>query len=72
MVVDDNGKGLFSTGLRHGDAIHVGVLDPDRKGLEVFEYMKLKIKQQVRVSLFTMRQLVNLFKGSINKDVGRG
>jgi rhamnogalacturonan endolyase len=36
MVVDDNGKGLFSTGLRHGDALHVGDLDPARPGLEVF------------------------------------
>jgi rhamnogalacturonan endolyase len=36
MVVDDNGTGLFSTGLRHGDALHVGDLDPARPGLEVF------------------------------------
>jgi rhamnogalacturonan endolyase len=36
MVVDDNGTGLFSTGLRHGDALHVGDLDPNRPGLEVF------------------------------------
>jgi rhamnogalacturonan endolyase len=36
MVIDDTGKGLFSTGLRHGDALHVGDLDPSRPGLEVF------------------------------------
>ena len=36
MVVDDNGQGLFSTGLRHGDALHVGDFDPARAGLEVF------------------------------------
>ena len=36
MVVDDNGKGLFSTGLRHGDALHVGDSIPARPGLEVF------------------------------------
>ncbi len=36
MVVDDDGKGLYSTGLRHGDALHVGDLDPERPGLEVF------------------------------------
>jgi rhamnogalacturonan endolyase len=36
MVVDDDGKGLFSTGLRHGDALHAGDLDPARPGLEVF------------------------------------
>lgn len=36
MVVDDNGQGLFTTGLRHGDSLHVGDLDPARPGLEVF------------------------------------
>jgi rhamnogalacturonan endolyase len=36
MVVDDNGTGLFSTGLRHGDAMHVSDLVPSRPGLEVF------------------------------------
>ena len=36
MVIDDNGKGLSTTGLGHGDALHVGDLDPFRKGLEVF------------------------------------
>ena len=36
MVVDDNGKGLFTTGLRHGDSLHVGDLDPNHPGLEVF------------------------------------
>ena len=36
MVIDDSGKGLFSTGLRHGDALHAGDLDPSRPGLEVF------------------------------------
>lgn len=36
MVIDDDGTGLYSTGLRHGDALHVGDLDPSRAGLEVF------------------------------------
>jgi len=36
MVVDDDGKGLCTSGLRHGDALHVGDLDPCRPGLEVF------------------------------------
>ena len=36
MVVDDNGEGLFSTGLRHGDAMHVSDLVPSRPGLEAF------------------------------------
>ncbi|MCB1125850.1 MAG: rhamnogalacturonan lyase, partial [Verrucomicrobiae bacterium] len=36
MVVDDDGTGLFTTGLRHGDSLHVGDLDPNHPGLEVF------------------------------------
>lgn len=37
MAIDDNGKGLYSTGLGHGDALHLSDLDPDRPGLEVFD-----------------------------------
>ncbi|MDO4820245.1 MAG: rhamnogalacturonate lyase, partial [Prevotella sp.] len=36
MVIDDNGKGLSTTGLGHGDAHHVADLDPYRKGQEFF------------------------------------
>lgn len=36
-VIDDNGEGLYSTGLGHGDALHVSDLDPERPGLEVFD-----------------------------------
>jgi rhamnogalacturonan endolyase len=36
MAVDDDGKGLWSTGYGHGDALHVTDLDPSRPGLEVF------------------------------------
>jgi rhamnogalacturonan endolyase len=36
-AIDDNGTGLFSTGLGHGDAIHMSDMDPDRPGLEVFQ-----------------------------------
>jgi rhamnogalacturonan endolyase len=36
MTIDDNGKGLYSTGRRHGDSIHVGDFDPARHGLETY------------------------------------
>lgn len=36
MVIDDNGKGLHTTGYGHGDAQHVGDFNPYRKGLEFF------------------------------------
>lgn len=35
MVVDDDGRGLYSTGFRHGDALHVADMYPDRPGLEI-------------------------------------
>jgi rhamnogalacturonan endolyase len=37
MTIDDNGKGLYSTGIGHADALHVSDLDPNRPGLEVFD-----------------------------------
>jgi rhamnogalacturonan endolyase len=42
MTVDDNGKGLYNTGLGHGDALHVGDLDPTRPGYEVFKVLENK------------------------------
>ncbi|MET7878105.1 cellulose binding domain-containing protein [Micromonospora profundi] len=36
-TIDDNGRLLYSTGNGHGDALHVGDLDPGRAGLEVFK-----------------------------------
>ena len=36
MVIDDNGKGLCTTGLGHGDAQHCSDLDPYRHGQEQF------------------------------------
>jgi rhamnogalacturonan endolyase len=36
MTVDHDGLGLYSTGLRHGDALHMTDIDPNRPGLEVY------------------------------------
>ncbi len=35
-TIDHDGTVLWSTGLGHGDAVHVGDLDPDNPGLEVW------------------------------------
>ena len=35
-AIDDNGTGLYSTGLGHGDALHMTDMDPDRPGQEVY------------------------------------
>lgn len=37
MTIDDDGKVLNSTGYGHGDALHVGDLDPSNPGLEIFD-----------------------------------
>ncbi|WP_340114824.1 autotransporter-associated beta strand repeat-containing protein [Maribellus mangrovi] len=36
MVLDDNGQGLYSTKLGHGDAQHLTDINPNRDGLEYF------------------------------------
>ncbi|NLT56443.1 MAG: rhamnogalacturonan lyase, partial [Actinomycetales bacterium] len=36
-AIDDNGTGLWNTRVGHGDAMHVGDLDPSRPGLEMFK-----------------------------------
>ena len=73
MVVDDNGKGLFSTGFRHGDALHVGVLDPSRNGLQVFGIHEIEERTTgPGATVYDAATGEVLYKGSINKDVGRG
>lgn len=37
---DDDGHGLWSTGLGHGDAQHVGKFLPDREGLQVYHCLE--------------------------------
>lgn len=73
MVVDDNGKGLFSTGFRHGDAIHVGVFDPSRPGLEVFGIHEIeKGTTGPGIAVYDAKTGETLYLGNMDKDVGRG
>ncbi|MEQ4304274.1 cellulose binding domain-containing protein [Plantactinospora sp. B6F1] len=37
MAINDNGSPLWNTGYGHGDAAHLGDLDPSRSGLEYFK-----------------------------------
>ena len=73
MVIDDNGKGLFTTGFRHGDAIHVSDLYPEIAGLEV--YGVHEIEEGTTGSGVVLYAAANgkvLFKAQNNIDVGRG
>ncbi|MDP4264946.1 MAG: rhamnogalacturonan lyase [Bacteroidota bacterium] len=73
MVVDDNGKGLFTTGLRHGDALHVSDLDPSRPGLEVFGIHEIENNTKgPGAALYNAKTGEIYWKGSIDIDVGRG
>jgi rhamnogalacturonan endolyase len=36
-AIDNDGTGLYTTGLGHGDAMHLSDMDPDRPGLEVWD-----------------------------------
>ncbi len=42
MVVDDDGTGLYTTGLGHGDTLHVSDFLPERQGLEVYAVQENK------------------------------
>jgi rhamnogalacturonan endolyase len=73
-VVDDDGQGLFSTGLGHGDALHVGDLDPARPGLEVWSIHEneRRVPEKPGAALFSTRTGEIYFTGSLGEDVPRG
>jgi len=76
MVVDDNGQGLYSTGLRHGDSMHISDIYPDRPGLEVFTIHENE-DETVRfktpgVAMRDARTGELLWKHSPSVDVGGG
>ena len=77
MVVDNDGKGLFSTGFRHGDALHVSDLDPDIPGLEVFGIHENEAEGMdgaigPGAALYSARDGKVLFRLNEGQDVGRG
>ncbi|WP_317124808.1 rhamnogalacturonan lyase [Arachidicoccus soli] len=73
MCVDDNGKGLYTTGLRHGDAVHLSDLDPSRPGMEVYGIHEIEDKTTgPGVAMYDARTGKILWTSDINKDVGRG
>jgi rhamnogalacturonan endolyase len=70
MAIDDSGVGLYSTGLGHGDALHLSDIDPSRPGLEVFDIHEHN-KHQAGAELRDARTGALLF-GKPCPDVGRG
>jgi len=73
MCVDDDGKGLYTTGFRHGDALHVSDLDPAHPGLEVFGIHEIEEGTKgPGAVLYDARSGTVLWRGSEDQDVGRG
>jgi rhamnogalacturonan endolyase len=73
-VIDHDGKGLYSTGTGHGDALHCGDLDPTRPGLEVFQvHEDISKGGTVAAGHFRDAATGNLIWGlPAKEDVGRG
>lgn len=68
MVVDDDGTGLWNSGLGHGDALHVSDIDPNRTGLEIWG-----IHENADVgSALLEGRTGNIIWGTGASDVGRG
>ncbi|MBO9622544.1 MAG: rhamnogalacturonan lyase [Sphingomonas sp.] len=73
MVVDDNGKGLWSSGLGHGDAMHVSDLDPTRPGLEKFGvHENMRMSGNRGAAMLDARTGALLWSTPADKDTGRG
>ena len=73
MAIDDDGKGLWTQPLYHGDAMHVADLDPLRPGLEkwgVFE--QVGSNGGIGSALLDARTGQVLWTKPADKDTGRG
>ncbi len=73
-VIGPDGKGRYSTKLGHGDALHVGDLDPSRPGLEVWGIHENErgVPDRAGTAFFDARGGTVHFTGSVGRDVGRG
>jgi rhamnogalacturonan endolyase len=68
--IGSDGKGRYSTGLGHGDALHVSRFDPTRPGLQVFNIHE-KTTKNVGVS-FRDAKTGDILWSKPSADVGRG
>ncbi len=73
MAVDDDGKGLWSSGLGHGDAMHVSDLDPTRPGLEKFGVHEvMRMSGNRGAAMLDARTGALLWSTPADRDTGRG
>lgn len=69
-VIDHDGTGLYTTGLGHGDAMHVSSLIPSREGLEVFQVHETPSEHGTEIHDAKTGEL--LWSIPSFEDVGRG
>uniref|UniRef100_UPI0035C6A903 rhamnogalacturonan lyase n=2 Tax=Sphingobium yanoikuyae TaxID=13690 RepID=UPI0035C6A903 len=73
MAVDDDGKGLWTQPLFHGDTMHVSDLDPARPGLEKFGVFEDQRQNgMIGSALLDARTGEMLWSTPAEKDTGRG
>ncbi|SEI78630.1 rhamnogalacturonan endolyase [Cyclobacterium xiamenense] len=73
MVVEDDGSGRYSTGLRHGDALHVSRFHPDYPDQVVWGIHENETNESgFGVALFNARTGGILWGAEEGRDVGRG
>lgn len=73
MVIDDNGKGLWSSGLGHGDAMHLSDLDPTHPGLEKFGvHETMRMSGNRGAAMLDAKTGAILWSTPADKDTGRG
>ncbi len=70
-TINNDGTVLYSTGLGHGDALHVGDFDPSRPGLEVFDVHEW-VPSPTGINLRDARTGEILWGVPTDYDVGRG
>ncbi len=73
MAIDDDGTGLWSAGLGHGDTMHLGDLDPTRPGLEKFGvHEEVPRNGGIGSAMLDARTGKILWTTPATKDTGRG
>jgi rhamnogalacturonan endolyase len=73
MTIEDNGAPKWTTGLGHGDAMHVSDLDPTHPGLEKFGvHEEIPGNGGWGAALYSLTDGTVLWKKHADKDTGRG
>ncbi len=73
MALDADGKPLWTAKLYHGDALHLGDLDPDRPGLERFGVNESpKMNGGIGSAMVDAKTGEVLWTTPTDKDTGRG